>query len=38
MHPKVTAKPYQTGDTDHDCHTIKIEHDKPVQNFLVSLK
>ena len=27
MYPKITSKPCQTGDTDHDCHKIKIEHD-----------
>ena len=34
----------QTGDTDHDCHKIKIEHDivdkavETVHNLLVRLK
>ena len=23
MYPKITSKPCQTGDTDHDCHKIK---------------
>ena len=44
MYPKITSKTCQTGDTDHDCHKIKIEHDiidkpvKPVNNLLVRLK
>ena len=44
MYPKITSKTCQTGDTDHDCHKLKIEHDiidkpvKPVHNLLVRLK
>ena len=44
MYPKVTLKTCQTGDTDQDCHKIKIEHDnidkpvKPDNNLLVRLK
>ena len=44
MYPKITSNTCQTGDTDHDCHKIKIEHDiidkpvKPVNNLLVRLK
>ena len=40
MYPKITSKAGLTGNTDHDCHKIKIEHDvidkstKPVQNLL----
>ena len=43
MYPKITLKTCHTGDTAHDCHKIKIEHDiidqhvKPVQNLLVRL-
>ena len=38
------SAPCQTGNTDHDCHKIKIEHDiidkpvKPDNNLLVRLK
>ena len=44
MYPKITSKTCQTGDTAHDCHKLKIEHDsidKPVKlvhNLLVRLK
>ena len=44
MYLKITSKTCQTGDTDHDCYKIKIEHDiidkpvKPVNNLLVWLK
>ena len=43
MYPKITLKTCQTGDTAHDCHKLKIEHDiigqpvKPVHNLLVRL-
>ena len=43
MCPKITSKTCQTGNTDHDCHKLKIEHDiidqpvKPVHNLLVRL-
>ena len=43
MYPKITSKTCQTGNTDHDCHKLKIEHDiidqpvKPVHNLLVRL-
>ena len=44
MYPKITSKTCRTGDTDHDGHKIKIEHDivdkpvQPVNNLLVRLK
>ena len=44
MYPKITSKTCQTGDTAHDCHKLKIEHDiidqpvKPVHNLFVRLK
>ena len=44
MYPKIPSKTCQTGDTDHDCHKIKIEYEiidkpaKPVDNLLVSQK
>ena len=40
---KITSITCQTGDTAHDCHKLKIEHDiidkpvKPVHNLLVRL-
>ena len=43
MYPKKTSKTCQTGNTDPDCHKLKIEHDiidqpvKPVHNLLVRL-
>ena len=43
IYPKITSKTCQTGDTAHDCHKLKIEHDiidKPVKlvhNLLVRL-
>ena len=33
MYPKIPSKTCPTGDTAHDCHKLKIEHDitdKPV--------
>ena len=44
MYPKITSKTCLTGNTAHDCHKIKVEHDiidkpvKPVHNLLVRLK
>ena len=41
MYPKITSKTCQTGDTAHDCHKLKIEHDiidkpvKPVRNLSI---
>ena len=43
MYQNITSKTCQTGDTAHDCHKLKIEHDiidqpvKPVHNLLVRL-
>ena len=34
MYPKLTSKTFQTGNTDHKGHKIKMEHDiidKPVK-------
>ena len=44
MYPKITLKTCQTGNTTHDYHKLKIEHDiidkpvKPVHKLLVRLK
>ena len=44
MYPKTNFKTCQTGDTNHGCHKLKLEHDiidqpvKPVHNLLVRLK